>query len=886
MKLNFVLSAVVITITLFVLNNVFLGLFVYYQSTSIVTASCPQTVNPSSTYTLLGYVLRDSWSNASQQEVHNFLTGLVGDVYDVIVYDDNFINKKFINNSAVEWTYVNDGHFTVTLTKKSSASSSSSSSSSALVQVYVPPFVFSAVILILGAFSLFVLCNAFVREVNHTTQFEEEKICLFVEANAIQDRARANWKEIKAGIHVKSTPSPLQKILEVQNSRKRIQLSERGSLATNYRDSFVVPVSPAHSDGNVGDLVLAIPRLSADFSLFGTEVDSIVSSQEDVEADLSVVFVQFLLEEAVTKVEERNAKVAAILEEVNKALKKTDGAMCSVTGTSFVAAWGGDNHVSRACEASIILSATFTSRSLHHGIVLHSSQGISLERMKCNDVGGYEVIGLSGSVLQVLNLLPYLCLRMYDSIIVTESTAANNYHHHTFIPLHLVRYPSFLQRGPDATLRVYTLESIRPPDDLILVYNSAVQAMWKQNLILAERNLQEYLTRKPNCARGIALQSKIQSSNCTAINLFLFCEHESISPQNSMRLTFTGSNNNQHSGGGGGPSSGSHGNQLTTTPGPPQRVNTLQPGAMETSLIGRLLAPPSPGGRRTNSSTSLMSSGYVEDIEDSKSVIWRRSDFLLGSGTSGDVFLGMGPSGFLVAVKCIPIKGIASNENLLRETHLMSSLSHDSLVKFYSVAIKRRHLMIMSEYVAGGTLDDVLKRFGAISEKPIRHYLRSILQGLAYLHSKNVTHRDIKPKNLYITGDGTCKIGDLGEAVIEGHIRIHDEDEDEPTVAVGTPMYMSPEACRGRHVPNSDVWSLGISVCQLVSNRMPFPEGSMFTPKTFMAQMATDQSFMPLLPLFGVSEELNDLLGKMLVRDPVLRMSSSAVLGHKFFLKE
>eukprot|EP00759_Apiculatamorpha_spiralis_P030292 PhF_6_TR32114/c0_g1_i1/m.47508 len=349
-----------------------------------------------------------------------------------------------------------------------------------------------------------------------------------------------------------------------------------------------------------------------------------------------------------------------------------------------------------------------------------------------------------------------------------------------------------------------------------------------------------------------------------SLSVFLMCEHDNISPQNSTLKT---SSNNV--------------SQLLTTPAPPQRVNTLQPGAMETSLIGHLLAPsPSAGSHRTSSATSLLSAGYVEDIEDSKQVLWKRSDFILGSGSAGDVFLGMGPTGTLVAVKCIPIKGSASNESLIRETHLMSSLSHDSLVKFYSVAIKRRHLMIMSEYVAGGTLEDVLKRFGAISEKPIRRYLKSIVSGLSYLHSKNVTHRDIKPKNLYLMADGRCKIGDLGEAIIEGYTVGQDED---PKVAIGTPMYMSPEACCGRYVPNSDIWSLGISICQLVTNRFPFPEGSMVSPKVFMAQMATDPSFVPSLPLFGVSEELNDLLSKMLLRDPELRLSSHEALSHKFF---
>ena len=102
----------------------------------------------------------------------------------------------------------------------------------------------------------------------------------------------------------------------------------------------------------------------------------------------------------------------------------------------------------------------------------------------------------------------------------------------------------------------------------------------------------------------------------------------------------------------------------------------------------------------------------------------------------------------------------------------------------------------------------------------ILHIFRECVNGLEYIHSHSIVHRDIKPQNLYLTENGGVKIGDLG-------ISIDFSSPTVPTDCVGTVQYMAPEVVRGENADfSADIWSLGCVLYELMWRRPLFAEGS------------------------------------------------------------
>ena len=92
------------------------------------------------------------------------------------------------------------------------------------------------------------------------------------------------------------------------------------------------------------------------------------------------------------------------------------------------------------------------------------------------------------------------------------------------------------------------------------------------------------------------------------------------------------------------------------------------------------------------------------------------------------------------------------------------SLNHRNIVKYIGLEVTHDDLYILTEWVAGGSLRRVLKKFTKLPETLAARYSRQIAEGLAYLHSNRVAHRDIKPGNILVTSDGTVKLADFGSS--------------------------------------------------------------------------------------------------------------------------
>eukprot|EP00760_Papus_ankaliazontas_P033008 PhM_4_TR6131/c3_g1_i1/m.55767 len=120
------------------------------------------------------------------------------------------------------------------------------------------------------------------------------------------------------------------------------------------------------------------------------------------------------------------------------------------------------------------------------------------------------------------------------------------------------------------------------------------------------------------------------------------------------------------------------------------------------------------------------------------------------------------------------------------------------------------------EYVPGGSIESLVRRFGRLHDRIVRMYTRQILVGLEYLHRHGVLHRDIKGGNILVTDRGVVKLADFGCSK-----RITDSDSRQYTV--GTALFMSPEVIKdSRYSEQSDIWAVGCTVLEMLTGELPW----------------------------------------------------------------
>ncbi|THU72529.1 hypothetical protein C4D60_Mb04t13110 [Musa balbisiana] len=184
------------------------------------------------------------------------------------------------------------------------------------------------------------------------------------------------------------------------------------------------------------------------------------------------------------------------------------------------------------------------------------------------------------------------------------------------------------------------------------------------------------------------------------------------------------------------------------------------------------------------------------------------------------------------------------------------------------------------EFVAGGTLHDLLRRSGgSLREPAVRRYARSILRGLHCVHSRGYAHCDVKLQNILVDRrGGDVKIADFGLAQRIGD-KIHGGGGG--AGIRGTPLYMSPEsAARGECGAPADIWSVGCAVAEMVSGRPAWgrPGGGDAWELLYRIGFG-DQ--LPEIPS-ELSEEGKDFLRRCFVKDPAERWTAEMLLQHPF----
>uniref|UniRef100_A0A8C6TV14 Mitogen-activated protein kinase kinase kinase 3 n=1 Tax=Neogobius melanostomus TaxID=47308 RepID=A0A8C6TV14_9GOBI len=262
-------------------------------------------------------------------------------------------------------------------------------------------------------------------------------------------------------------------------------------------------------------------------------------------------------------------------------------------------------------------------------------------------------------------------------------------------------------------------------------------------------------------------------------------------------------------------------------------------------------------------------------------VTWRRGK-LLGQGAFGRVYLCYDvDTGRELAAKQVqfdPESPETSKEvsALECEIQLLKNLHHERIVQYYGCLRdhSEKTLTIFMEYMPGGSVKDQLKAYGALTENVTRKYTRQILEGMSYLHSNMIVHRDIKGANILRDLEGNVKLGDFGASKRLQTICMSGTGIRSVT---GTPYWMSPEVISGEgYGRKADVWSLGCTVVEMLTEKPPWAE---FEAMAAIFKIAT-QPTNPLLPVH-CSEPARDFIRCIFV-EAKQRPSAEELLRHPF----
>ncbi|KAI1376698.1 kinase-like domain-containing protein [Hypoxylon crocopeplum] len=214
---------------------------------------------------------------------------------------------------------------------------------------------------------------------------------------------------------------------------------------------------------------------------------------------------------------------------------------------------------------------------------------------------------------------------------------------------------------------------------------------------------------------------------------------------------------------------------------------------------------------------------------------------LIGQGSFGSVYLALHAiTGELLAVKQVEAPSPGANsqtdarkksmiEALKREIGLLRDLRHANIVQYLGCSSSAEHLNIFLEYVPGGSVQTMLNSYGALPEPLVRSFVRQILNGLSYLHNRDIIHRDIKGANILVDNKGTIKISDFGiskKLEASNILSGANNNKHRPSLQ-GSVFWMAPEVVKQTsYTRKADIWSLGCLVVEMMTGTHPFPDCS------------------------------------------------------------
>ncbi|CAB0036393.1 unnamed protein product [Trichogramma brassicae] len=262
------------------------------------------------------------------------------------------------------------------------------------------------------------------------------------------------------------------------------------------------------------------------------------------------------------------------------------------------------------------------------------------------------------------------------------------------------------------------------------------------------------------------------------------------------------------------------------------------------------------------------SSGFGTSIEDYQLFN------LLGKGGFACVYRAKcRRTGIDVAIKMID-KGLMQAAGMVgrvqQEIKIHQRLKNPSVLDFYTCFEDKNYVYIVLELCHNGELQRYLKEQGPLSEQEAGRIIQQVVQGLLYLHSFQILHRDMSLSNLLLTKDMQVKIADFGLAT-----QLSSPDEKHFTMC-GTPNFIAPEvATRSSHGLETDVWSLGCMLYTLLVGTPPFDSNAV---QSTLTRVVMADYKMPS----HLSENAKNLIDRLLKKNPIDRIRLRDILKHPF----
>ncbi|CAA6664316.1 unnamed protein product [Spirodela intermedia] len=247
----------------------------------------------------------------------------------------------------------------------------------------------------------------------------------------------------------------------------------------------------------------------------------------------------------------------------------------------------------------------------------------------------------------------------------------------------------------------------------------------------------------------------------------------------------------------------------------------------------------------------------------------------LGSGSFGTVYEAISDNGFFFAIKEVSLldQGAEAQQcisQLEQEIALLSQFEHENIVQYYGTDKAESNLYIFLELITQGSLVTVYQNY-KLGDLQVSAYTRQILNGLKYLHERNVVHRDIKCANILVDAHGLVKLADFGLAKQTSKIN-------ELKSCKGSVYWMAPEVVRpkGSYGAPADIWSLGCTVLEMLTRQVPYPNQE-WTHVLFHV----GRGGQPKIPE-NLSRDARDFIQQCIQKNPEDRPTAAELLEHPF----
>ena len=232
-----------------------------------------------------------------------------------------------------------------------------------------------------------------------------------------------------------------------------------------------------------------------------------------------------------------------------------------------------------------------------------------------------------------------------------------------------------------------------------------------------------------------------------------------------------------------------------------------------------------------------------------------------------------------IAVKSISlshlraVRGPAYQDSILEDVSRLVELQHKNIVQYFGVEQDQNNVYILMEYCSEGSLARLLNSYGKFHQAMLLHYTHQILEGLVFLHSLHIVHRDIKPDNVLIDAEGRVKLADFGSAILNNDVQRFSGLA--ANSLIGTPNYIAPEPILGRPLTaKSDVWSVGCTILHMATAVVPWKG---FQPPAIYYQLGTGGR--PPIAPGAVDEQVEKILEGCFQQDPANRLTAAGLLS-------